>query len=472
MYQYDAIGNLIRDQHEGVHISWTPYGKVRQVRSRSDSLIVSFTYDAAGNRIEKKVVNQGTELTTVVTHYLRDASGNVMAIYQDSVMTEQPIYGSSRLGMYKGGKIAAHRNMGTKRYELNNHLGNVMTVITDNIGMDQDSVWASVVSASDYYPFGLGMKGRNFSDSTYRYGFSGMEKDNEIKGSGNSYDFGARIYDPRIGRWWSVDFLSDSYPNVAPYMYALNNPIFFIDADGDVVIDKDGNVVEMKVEGGKLVIANAQQIDSELVTLLQNTFQDSDVGKQTINTLNSDDLEFQVITYTKRAVFTGKDKNGNDVFGESLGFSSPISNSNFRIEIAAINVDDVSAGTEKSEDFLLFPIEADEPPISLTSLSQSEQKKILEDVRQVAARNQDLIQQQSDANLSQEENEAYKKQSIEDNTNKEQRSINTLIFEVNSVTVRGRRGNPNSKKSQELGETAGKKAVAKKSLEKANKTKK
>src|SRR5690606_23453114 len=55
MYRYDAIGNLVLDQHEGVKISWTPYGKVREVRARNDSLITTFRYDGAGNRIEKRV---------------------------------------------------------------------------------------------------------------------------------------------------------------------------------------------------------------------------------------------------------------------------------------------------------------------------------------------------------------------------------------------------------------------------------
>jgi RHS repeat-associated protein len=49
------------------------------------------------------------------------------------------------------------------------------------------------------------MPGRTFNSSEYRYGFGGHEKDDEIKGEGNSLDFGARIYDPRLGRWLSVD---------------------------------------------------------------------------------------------------------------------------------------------------------------------------------------------------------------------------------------------------------------------------
>ena len=47
--------------------------------------------------------------------------------------------------------------------------------------------------------------GRHGNSGEYRYGFNGMEKDDEIEGEGNSYDFGARTYDPRIGRFKRID---------------------------------------------------------------------------------------------------------------------------------------------------------------------------------------------------------------------------------------------------------------------------
>lgn len=73
----------------------------------------------------------------------------------------------------------------------------------------------------------------------YRYGFNGMEKDDEMKGEGNSYDFGARIYDPRVGRWWSIDPKVKKYPDISPFNFALDNPIFFLDPDGGEVIWHD-----------------------------------------------------------------------------------------------------------------------------------------------------------------------------------------------------------------------------------------
>lgn len=69
----------------------------------------------------------------------------------------------------------------------------------------------------------------------YRFGFNGKEKDNEVKGIGNSLDFGARIYDSRIGKWLSEDPEVATYPQVSSYNYVLNNPINYVDKDGKKV---------------------------------------------------------------------------------------------------------------------------------------------------------------------------------------------------------------------------------------------
>jgi len=89
-----------------------------------------------------------------------------------------------------------------------------------------------VLAYNDYYPFGMQVPRRFDSLEDYRYGFQGQEKDDEIKGEGNSYDFGARLYDPRVGRWFAIDPLENEFPYVSPYAYALNNPIYIVDLDG------------------------------------------------------------------------------------------------------------------------------------------------------------------------------------------------------------------------------------------------
>jgi RHS repeat-associated protein len=64
------------------------------------------------------------------------------------------------------------------------------------------------------------------------YGFNGKEMDNEVSGNGNQYDYGFRIYNPRIARFLSVDPLTSSYPMLTPYQFASNTPIAAIDIDG------------------------------------------------------------------------------------------------------------------------------------------------------------------------------------------------------------------------------------------------
>jgi len=78
---------------------------------------------------------------------------------------------------------------GTTYFELSNHLGNVLAVVTDRKLAQPDGgtgvafYLPDIVSATDYYPFGFAMEGRRFSTSNYKYGFQGQEKDDEVKGS-------------------------------------------------------------------------------------------------------------------------------------------------------------------------------------------------------------------------------------------------------------------------------------------------
>jgi len=96
------------------------------------------------------------------------------------------------------------------------------------------------IMQSNLHSFGMLMKERTFSSEHYRYGFNGQEKDDEIKGNGNSYGFEARMYDPRLGRWLSMDALANKYPAVSPFAFALNTPIMAKDPDGNVVIFING----------------------------------------------------------------------------------------------------------------------------------------------------------------------------------------------------------------------------------------
>ncbi len=95
------------------------------------------------------------------------------------------------------------------------------------------------------------------SKGEYRYGFNGMETDDDLKGEGNSLDFGARIYDSRLGRWLSVDPLADKFPNLSPFNYVSNNPNYMIDPDGK---DNIIYLVYLPSSDNKLKVSDAKKI--------------------------------------------------------------------------------------------------------------------------------------------------------------------------------------------------------------------
>jgi RHS repeat-associated protein len=89
-------------------------------------------------------------------------------------------------------------------------------------------------------------RSENSSAGAYRFGFNGQEKDDEVKGEGNSLDYGARIYDPRLGRFLSTDPLQKKYPDLSPYHFSGNNPILFVDYDGKdfgIKVDHDAKTI-------------------------------------------------------------------------------------------------------------------------------------------------------------------------------------------------------------------------------------
>jgi RHS repeat-associated protein len=138
----------------------------------------------------------------------------------------------------------------------------LVTVSDKRIAVDSDNdnvinyYNADVVTANDYYPFGMQMPGRSYSSgSKYRYGFNGKENDNEVKGEGNQQDYGMLIYDTRLGKFLSVDPLTEKYPWLTPYQFASNTPIQAIDVDGEEggVPPKENKIVNLLISPTNLL---------------------------------------------------------------------------------------------------------------------------------------------------------------------------------------------------------------------------
>jgi RHS repeat-associated protein len=317
-YTYDKIGNLERDNAEKISIKWNVMNKITEIIAdvNSGKKSLKYDYDAGGNRAAKHVYNPTTTAAPNAvwnssTYYIRDAQGQVMATYEhknvvvngSTVLSykqiEAPIYGSSRLGVNKTNNemiVMAGQGRGEetklvrrkKMYELSNHLGNVLSIVSDKklqvIGGSFYTSIPDIMSTTDYYPFGAPLPGRSFryvmkkgptfatnpndvvldfvsdkepaaniasEEPGYRYGFNGKENDNEVKGQGNQVDFGERIHDPRLGRFLSIDPLAPKYPHYSPYLFAGNTPIQAIDKNGleefhYVLVKKDGKTIFVK----------------------------------------------------------------------------------------------------------------------------------------------------------------------------------------------------------------------------------
>jgi len=333
-YQYDEKGQLKKDLQEGIEeILWYQSGKVKSITRNAEGNDMRFYYGPMGNRIAKVVkprdgsgVLLGEE-EWVYTFYSRDASGNPMATYKKKYeslqggqsndyelhysVEEHTLFGSSRLGIkntYKdivSQEIRVNslvfdegaeafddisvlssenktkddlgfykRELGLKNYELSNHLGNVLAVVTDQkIAIDDqtyllvgdnsqpydlnpstgvfyynsnltgqygyntssgdgivDYYEANVISYSDYYSGGMLMPNRNGGE--YSFGFQGQETDDEIKGKGNSVNYKYRMHDPRLNRFFAVDPLTPVYPHYSPYSFSGNRVIDAIELEG------------------------------------------------------------------------------------------------------------------------------------------------------------------------------------------------------------------------------------------------
>ena len=138
-------------------------------------------------------------------------------------------------------------------YYLKDHLGNTrVTFGGSNIPGATD-----LVQVSNYYPFGMVMNQENFNAGGLNYQqnqylYNGKElQTNEFEGSGlDWYDYGARMYDPAIARFTTIDPLVEDYSNQSPFLYAYNNPIRYTDFLGmgaeDEVDEKENNDKEKK----------------------------------------------------------------------------------------------------------------------------------------------------------------------------------------------------------------------------------
>ncbi|WP_340074235.1 hypothetical protein, partial [Leptobacterium sp. I13] len=171
------------------------------------------------HRVKKEIYNTSGSLTRT-DYYVRDVAGSVLAIYNNSTLTEHAIYGSGRLGIY-------FRQSGSSVYQLTDHLGNVRAVVSSG----------GLTNATDYYPGGMPMPNRQLTDGTYRYGYQGDFAETDPETGKPAFEL--RLYDPRINRWLTTDPYGEFH---SPYLAMGNNWPNVVDSDGGMTGCPPGQV--------------------------------------------------------------------------------------------------------------------------------------------------------------------------------------------------------------------------------------
>src|SRR5690554_6120621 len=229
-FVYDSFGNITQDKNKGItNVTYNHLDLPTEVVFNTGK--INYTYDAAGTRLKKQVVP--TSAATQTTDYINGFQ------YENNVLQFFP---------HPEGYVEFKNNQYLYTYQYRDHLGNVRLTYRDgykNHPTEENPKNGTIevteiIEENNYYPFGLKHKGYNeLADysvtNKYKYAYSGMEWQPEL--GLDLYDFGARNYDPAIGRWLNVDPLAEKHRNFSPYVYAANNPILYVDNDGkDYVI--------------------------------------------------------------------------------------------------------------------------------------------------------------------------------------------------------------------------------------------
>ncbi len=240
-YTYDDFGNLITDLNKSIEkISYNHLNLPVEIVFSNGK--ITYLYNATGLKLQKMVyVND-----IIKTDYL-----NGFQYYNSKL----------KYFAHPEGYVSAIDDKFKYVYNYTDHLGNIRLSYSDANDDNQIS-FEEIIEENNYYPFGLKHSNYNTNekkyiknevlnklilafypkfqgDGSYNYKYNGKELQDEL--GLNLYDYGARNYDPAIGRWNTMDKLSELYFDKSSYVYALNTPVQAIDPDGNVVIFINGN---------------------------------------------------------------------------------------------------------------------------------------------------------------------------------------------------------------------------------------
>ena len=285
-FYYDDNGNMVQDLNKGItSIRYNHLNLPVKVVFGSESEKIEYLYDAAGKKMRKTV-------TTSTTGEGRDVDYLDGYQYMNARLSFFPTAeGYVRVSEGKSGYAYSYV------YNYNDHLGNIRLSYAKD---PENPNVLKILEENHYYPFGL--KHTNYNSDLlvhradqgslkimdpntpvplvlvlpYGYKYNGKEFQDEM--GMNWYDYGARNYDPAIGRWMNVDPLAETSRRWSPYTYCYNNPLVFVDPDGMQAKwkpDRNGNLI---AEKGDNVATLAKYLGTTTKNV-SNSFKLSSTGK-------------------------------------------------------------------------------------------------------------------------------------------------------------------------------------------------
>ncbi|WP_313375702.1 DUF6443 domain-containing protein, partial [Chishuiella sp.] len=240
-YAYDANGNLTKDLNKGISLIKYNYLNLPTEVLWNASRKINYSYDASGVKLRKTVTDGSTITTTdYVNGFQYVKKGNSEPVELQFFPTAE-------------GYVNVTNNNFNYVYNYTDHLGNVRLSYrksfeeactndsfnngtgSGNSGIIkpclpsllEDSIKITIVEENNYYPFGLKHNGYTpniIGNKNYNYKYNGKELQTDL--DINLYDYGARNYDPAIGRWFNIDPLAEKMRRHSPYNYAFNNPVY------------------------------------------------------------------------------------------------------------------------------------------------------------------------------------------------------------------------------------------------------
>jgi len=238
--------------------------KIKIIFSVDDCRIIAnfYIYSAAGEKLTKKMKDNTYQYF----------AGNM--VYNKDKLLNYLLFDEGLVNKVSGGYAY--------EYQLKDHLGNTRVTFQPNGSA------TTTTQVAEYYPFGSSYLPVSPAE-TNKYLYNGKEKQDDMLGGTalDWYDYGARFYDPIIGRWTTPDPLAEKYMKWSAYNYTMDNPIRFIDPNGKDVytVNKEDDIEfkrktkkdfdKIRVKGS---LSNSMKVDKGVLDHRQSGTDKTKVG--------------------------------------------------------------------------------------------------------------------------------------------------------------------------------------------------